>query len=63
MIREGVNPSEVRKQDKQVVKKTIEIEQRIADGIPLENSFVDVSQRWLDVFETTVIPATFKKCV
>ncbi len=53
MIREGVNPSEVRKQDKQVVKKTIEIEQRIADGILLENPFVDVSQRWLDVFETT----------
>jgi len=61
MIREGINPSEVRKQGKKVVKKAIETEQRIADGVPLENSFADVSQRWLDVFETTVVPATFKK--
>ncbi len=61
MIREGINPSQVRKQDKQVVKKAIETEQRIADGIPLENSFADISQRWLDDFEQTVVPATFKK--
>jgi len=60
-IREGINPSEIRKADKLVVKKAIETEQRIADGIPLENSFADVSQRWLNDFEQTVVPTTFKK--
>lgn len=36
-------------------------EQRLADGIPLENSFADVSQKWLSAFEHTVTPVTFGK--
>ena len=47
-ISEGVDPSQARKQKKQVIQKTLEDQQKIADGIPLENSFADVSQRWLE---------------
>lgn len=61
MVRKGINPSQVRKQDKQAVKKNIENEQRLAGGIPLENSFADVAQRWLSDFEQSVVPATYKK--
>jgi len=61
LISEGIDPSKKRQEQKQVVKQAIENEQRLADGIPLENSFADVSARWLDGFEPTVVPATFKK--
>lgn len=36
-------------------------DQRLAEGIPLENSFADVSRQWLAAFEHTVTPVTFGK--
>jgi len=61
LLLEGVDPSQKRKDKKDLIKKTNEIDQRVADGIPLENSFTDVAERWLIDFEPTVVPATFKK--
>jgi|GEM_PF-4174060 len=58
---DSINPSQVRKDHKQAIQKTVENEQRITDGIPLENSFAQVSQLWLAAFEHTVAPVTFKK--
>ena len=60
-LSEGVNPSQERKKDKQIVQKAIEDEQRLVDGIPLENSFTEVSQNWLAGYEKTVAPSTFNK--
>ncbi len=61
LLSEGKDPSQNRKEQKQAVKKAIENEQRLADGIPLENSFAEVTGRWLSDFEKTVVPATYKK--
>ena len=61
LITQGVNPSQVRKKKKQVAQKAIENGQRLAEGIPLENSFADISRSWLENFEPAVVPATFNK--
>jgi len=61
LISDGKDPSQQRQDQKQAIKKEMEYKQRLADGIPLENSFADVSARWLEAFEPTVVPATFKK--
>lgn len=57
----GINPSQNRQDQKQADQKVIDDQQRLADGIPLENSFAEVSQHWLATFEKTVVPATFNK--
>ena len=46
----GINPSQVRKDNKQAIQKSIENEQRITDGIPLENSFAEVSDNRFNPF-------------
>ncbi len=61
LIADGVDPSDKRKQKKQVIEKAIEDQQRIKAGIPLENSFADVAQRWLESYQQTVVPSTFNK--
>ncbi len=60
-LSEGVDPSSERKDKKQVVKKAIEDEQRTADGVPIENSFADISRLWLKDFEASVVPATYNE--
>ena len=60
-LSEGTDPSQARKASKQAKKRVIENEERLAAGIPLENSFTEVSQRWLKDFEHTVTAATFSK--
>jgi len=54
-LSDGINPSQIRKDHKQAVQKSIENEQRITDGIALENSFTQVSQLWLAAFYTSPI--------
>ncbi|WP_305908492.1 tyrosine-type recombinase/integrase [Methylomarinum sp. Ch1-1] len=60
-ILEGIDPSQARQERKQQIKQSFEDEQRQADGIPLENSFADIAQRWLEDFKPTVVPATFSR--
>lgn len=60
-LADGIDPSQARKEKKQEIRQAIEDEQRLADGIPLENSFADVAQRWLENFKPTVVPDTFHR--
>lgn len=61
LLTEGIDPSQARKQQKKAIKKNIDDEKRLAEGIPLENSFAEVAQNWLKDFEHTVAANTFKK--
>jgi len=46
LIADGVDPSEKRKQEEAAKKHKHEVPRRIAEGIPLENSFQSVALEW-----------------
>jgi hypothetical protein len=47
----GINPSEVKKESKAVKRVTKENEKRLADGLPIEGSFADITMQWLSSIE------------
>lgn len=60
-IREGKNPTDIRKQTKQASKQQSENAQRIESGLPVINSFADVTGQWLDSIAHLTSPLTHKK--
>jgi len=45
-IKKGINPSSLRKTEKQQIKHDNEQEQRLADGIPMLGSFEEIARQW-----------------
>jgi integrase len=60
MISKGINPSQTRKEKKQHEQQRVIAQQRLAEGMPLENSFTDIANRWLDNHQHTVSPSTLQ---
>jgi len=60
-ILHNIDPSQSRKDQKQAVQQSQADQERIEHGIPLKNSFTEVSNLWLAAFEHTVSPSTFYK--
>lgn len=52
----GIDPSEKRKQSKAATKQKHEVARRVAEGIPLENSFQAVAMEWFDKQTHTWVP-------
>lgn len=50
LVAEGIDPSETRKAKKTKRAETQEIERRLADGIPLAESFEAIAREWFDKF-------------
>ena len=47
-IAQGIDPSEIRKQDKAAKQADKQNEDRKKEGLPIINSFADITQRWID---------------
>ncbi|MEE9339414.1 MAG: integrase arm-type DNA-binding domain-containing protein [Methylococcaceae bacterium] len=45
-IKKGIDPSSLRKTEKQQIKHNNEKEQRLADGIPMQGSFEEIARQW-----------------
>jgi integrase len=56
LITSGIDPSEKRKQTKAATKQKQEMARRVAEGIPLENSFQAVALEWFDKQTHTWVP-------
>ena len=56
LITTGIDPSAQRKQSKTATKQKHEIARRVAEGIPLENSFQAVAMEWFDKQTHTWVP-------
>lgn len=50
LLAEGIDPSEARKEEKDQQSEAREIERRLAEGIPLADSFEAVAREWFDKF-------------
>ena len=60
-ISNNIDPSTIRKDVKAALKLTIENERLLSAGLPLVNSFEDVSRQWLASTAHTVRDITHKK--
>jgi hypothetical protein len=60
-VADGLNPSEIRKSDKQVIQQDQQNTDRIKAGLPVLGSFADVAQQWLKLLERLTKPQTHIK--
>ncbi len=60
-IASDIDPSEAKKQIKQLANSKTEDVQRKADGLPIINSFADITRQWLESIEHLTKPLTQKK--
>ncbi|MEY4211469.1 MAG: hypothetical protein RLZ92_1850 [Pseudomonadota bacterium] len=61
-IAEGVDPGEIRKQAKDAKKVARQNQERLSEGLPIINSFADVTRQWLASIEhiTSIVTHTKK---
>jgi len=60
-IAEGIDPGEIRKQDKYAKQLARENEERQNEGLPILDSFADVTRQWLASIEHLTSATTHKK--
>jgi integrase len=60
-VSQGINPSDARKQLKVNQKQSQENTHRLAQGLPVVNSFADVTQRWLAFNQHRIAKITHTK--
>lgn len=63
LVAEGIDPSDARKADKAKQKEAREVERRIADGIPLEDSFEAVARAWYAKKSSSWVPSHGDKII
>ncbi|MBD9356972.1 tyrosine-type recombinase/integrase [Methylomonas albis] len=62
-IADGIDPSETRKQAKAEIAQVVENQNRIDSGLPIANSFEDITRQWLESSAHTVRDVTNHKKV
>ncbi|MFA5921628.1 MAG: integrase arm-type DNA-binding domain-containing protein [Methylococcaceae bacterium] len=60
LIADGIDPSDLRKEENAAKKKVIENKKRLDSGLPALNSFEDVTRKWLSSNEGSLIPISNK---
>lgn len=63
LLAEGVDPSEVRKAKRTKQAEARETERRLADGIPLANSFEAVTREWFEKFSADWVASHADKII
>ena len=60
-VANGIDPSNIRKDEKSKNEQSNINKERLASGLPLVNSFADVADRWLKSREHLLMPITINK--
>ena len=63
LLAEGIDPSEARKSEKTQRAETRETERRLAEGIPLADSFEAIAREWFEKFSAKWVPSHADKII